>query len=226
MIKHLFLDFGGCIDSPGIHTRTLFFREFAGRGLVPAADRAAFQDAYTAADRRMMQTGEARELALEDFNRFQARLIREALGATDSDAWLGAADAVSEAQARWILHASRVLREMANDWPISLISNFTGNLEVILREFEIRDVFYSVTESFYVGFSKPDVRIFQVALAAQTHVPAECLYVGDNPKNDIAPASSLGMKSALIHAPGEKKECGADAYVTDLAELPRVIQSM
>lgn len=238
MVKHLFFDFGGCIDAPGIHTRTLFFREFVGQTLVKESDRPSFQDAYTEADRQMMRTGEAQALALEDFNRHQARLIwdhlrrdpvfahrNSELGGGDA-VWLRAADAVSEAQAQWILHSGRVLRDLANDYPLSVISNFTGNLEVILREFEIRDLFQSVTESFYAGASKPDRRIFVAALDTQSCPPEECLYVGDNPKNDIEPARALGMKTVLIHMPGEKKDCGANGYVTDLADLRRVIQSM
>ena len=63
-IRSLFFDFGGCIDAPGIHTRTLFWDAFRAAGLMPADQREVFQEAYTAADQRMMETGEAKAMGL------------------------------------------------------------------------------------------------------------------------------------------------------------------
>jgi len=107
---------------------------------------------------------------------------------------------------------------------MGLISNFTGNLEVILAEHDLSFLFDSVTESFYAGASKPELKIFHAALAKQNFPVSECLYVGDNPVNDIAPAKSLGMQAILIHEPGKKHECGADAYISSLWELSDWIQ--
>ncbi len=220
--RYIFLDFGGCLDSPGIHTRTLFLREFMAHGLIVPEERAAFQDAYSAADKKFMADGSARELGLADFNRVNATVMADLLK-KDGNA-IAAADAVTEFQAKCLKHSYRVLAELQELVPLGIISNFTGNLEVILREFELRDFFHSVTESFYVGASKPDEKIFLAALAKQQSAPEDCLYVGDNPVNDIAPAKKLGMKTVLVHLPGEKRECGADYYVTDLSTLAKLIR--
>ena len=75
------------------------------------------------------------------------------------------------------------------------------------------------------GVGKPDPRIFQNALARHLNLPEECMYVGDNPVNDIAPAKKLGMKTALIHPAGKRRDCGASVYVEDLRALFAVIQS-
>lgn len=224
MAKTLFFDFGGCIDAPGIHTRTLFWDAFLAEGLQAPHQRFPFQEAYTEADRQMMSTGEARELALEAFNRHNARLIAGPLGLDAHRAEL-AGDRVTGLMRNYIANSRAPLRALRKQFELGVISNFTGNLEVILREFDLRDLFATVTESFYVGASKPDVKIFHAALAKQRAAPADCVYIGDNPVNDITPAKALGMRAVLIHEPGKRRECGADFYVEDLAEFSAWIQN-
>ena len=123
----------------------------------------------------------------------------------------------------YIAH-SRTALEGLKGYELGVISNFTGNLEVILREFALRDLFATVTESFYVGCSKPDPRIFRAALGSRD--PRKCLYIGDNPRNDIEPARALGMTTVLIHPPGKREECGATLYVEDLRDLSSKIQKV
>jgi 5'-nucleotidase len=48
------------------------------------------------------------------------------------------------------------------------------------------------------GVSKPDVALFQCALDRAGADPAECLMIGDRLDNDIAPAASLGLSTALV----------------------------
>jgi putative hydrolase of the HAD superfamily len=220
-MKTIFFDFGGCIDAPGIHTRTLFWNAFREEGL--AQDRVVFQEAYTRADQQMMRTGEAKDFDLSSFNRHNARLIAQdpaIAGISGSDR---AADRVTYLMQGYIEHSREALVPLREKFELGLISNFTGNLEVILREFAIREFFTTVAESFYVGVSKPEERIFRAALGSRS--PAECVYVGDNPVNDIAPAKKLGMQAVLIHPPGQKKECAADFYVEDLFAFSAWIQS-
>jgi len=221
MVSTIFFDFGGCIDAPGIHTRTLFWNAFLAEGADPAG-RAAFQDAYTAADQRMMASGEAKTMSLEAFNRHNAALIAGPIGFDRAPA---AGDRVTSLMRGYIANSRQALLPLKGKFELGIISNFTGNLELILREFQLRELFTSVTESFYVGASKPDPRIFHAALAQTKSAPASCLYIGDNPKNDIAPAKALGMKAVLIHPAGERQECGADYYVEDLNAFSSWIQN-
>lgn len=221
MLRYLFFDFGGCLDAPGIHTRTLFWEVFAPQ---MQGKREQFQDAYGEADKTMMSTGVARGLGLRNFNRLNGALIAKSLNIKPASVQAGC-DEITVKMETYLSHSKRALEQLQKTHPLGLISNFTGNLEVILAEYELASLFDSVTESFYVGASKPDIKIFHTALAKQKFAPSECLYVGDNPVNDIAPAKSLGMQAVLIHESGKKRECGADAYVSDLLELPAWIQS-
>lgn len=222
MLKRIYFDFGGCLDAPGIHTRTLFWEAFEGEGLVNEEKRTEFQEAYTQADRRMMASGEAKLMRLEEFNRHQALLIASAAGLSES----GARRSGNRVTAlmRGYLAESRAILPLFRDYKLSIISNFTGNLVPILEESGLRPFFETVTESFYVGASKPDLRIFQAALSQHAEQPAECMYVGDNPVNDIAPAKQLGLQTALIHPAGKKRDCGATYYVEGLRALVSAIQ--
>jgi len=51
-----------------------------------------------------------------------------------------------------------------------------------------------------VGLSKPDERIFQVALAALGVKPDEAWFVGDNPVSDILGASAAGLTPVWIRS--------------------------
>jgi FMN hydrolase / 5-amino-6-(5-phospho-D-ribitylamino)uracil phosphatase len=223
-VKFVFLDFGGCIDAPGIHTRTLFWDAFREELGLPAEERARFQEAYTKADQRMMETGEAKSLGLREFNRHNARLLCAENG-YPLKGGEAAGDRVTRLMDGYLAESRDALNALKEQLPLGVISNFTGNLEVIMAEFGLRPLFHSVTESFYAGAAKPDLSIFRQALATQSCAPGECVYVGDNPVNDIAPAKALGMKAVLIHPPGQRRECGADAYVETLRELARWVQS-
>ncbi len=222
-VRYLFFDFGGCIDAPGIHTRVLFWQAFARLGLVDESQKQAFQEAYSLADKQMMASGEAKELHLAPFNRWNGALIADFLRLEKSKGE-AAGVAVTKEMVAYLEESRAVLRKLSQEFPLGIISNFTGNLECILEEFSLRELFSSVTESFYEGCSKPDLRIFRSALAKQNFPAEQCLYVGDNPVNDIAPAKSLGMKAVLIHPPGSRKECGADGYVERLEDLRAILQ--
>lgn len=223
MLERIFFDFGGCIDAPGIHTRTLFWDAFLAEKLYPIDQRAVFQEAYTVADQRMMRTGEAKNFGLKEFNRWNAVLIASDLK-IDPEAAAHAGDRVTSLMADY-LKESREALPLFRGFELGVISNFTGNLQVILKEFGLIQFFDSITESFYAGCSKPERRIFEIALASQKKPASSCLYIGDNPVNDIAPSKAMGMKAALIHRTGERKECGADYYVESLRDLASRIQS-
>lgn len=224
MLKRIFFDFGGCIDAPGIHTRVLFWNAFLAEKLVSLEERAQFQEAYTHADQKMMSTGEAASLGLAEFNQHNATLIGAEIGIGRDECQL-AGDRVTALMADYLAESREALGLFRGNYELSVISNFTGNLELIMEEFGLRELFSSVTESFYAGVSKPDLKIFRDALAKHAEAPEQCLYVGDNPVNDIAPAASLGMRTALIHPAGQRRECGADFYVESLRDLFSAIQS-
>jgi putative hydrolase of the HAD superfamily len=55
-----------------------------------------------------------------------------------------------------------------------------------------------------IGISKPNPKLWQRACADTGVSPAEALYVGDNPANDIVPARTVGMRTVRMRSPGGK----------------------
>src|SRR5574344_820925 len=128
------------------------------------------------------------------------------------------------AQAKNQLAYSRgILQRIKNDYPLVLVSNFYGNIDVVLKEFNIDNLFEGVIESAVVGIRKPDPRIFSLGVDKLGLKAAEVVVVGDSFKKDIVPAKKIGCKT--IWYKGEEwdtvnnDESFPDAVITDLQEI-------
>ena len=98
-----------------------------------------------------------------------------------------------------------------------LVSNFYGNVDEVLRDFDIRRYFVGVIESAVVGVRKPDPRIFQLGVVALGMAPDEVLVVGDSLRKDILPARSLRCHTAWIKGRGWTPD---EDTATDPAQIP------
>ena len=83
-----------------------------------------------------------------------------------------------------------------------LVSNFYGNIESVLRAYNLLHYFPTIIESAVVGVRKPDPAIFALGVEALGLKPEEVLVVGDSLSKDIAPATSLGCATAWIEGRG------------------------
>jgi putative hydrolase of the HAD superfamily len=89
-------------------------------------------------------------------------------------------------------------RLRAANFKLAVVSNSEGTIEQMLTEIDLRDLFDAVVDSAVVGVTKPEPRIFQIALARLGVSPAEALMVGDSPSADIGGAQNAGVRAALI----------------------------
>ena len=55
-----------------------------------------------------------------------------------------------------------------------------------------------------IGISKPNAKLWLRACASTGVPPAEAMYLGDNPQNDIVPARKVGMRTVRMRSPGGK----------------------
>jgi len=81
---------------------------------------------------------------------------------------------------------------------LAVVSNSEGTIEAMLLEIGLRPLFDAVVDSSVVGFTKPDPRIFQIALDRLAVSAADALMVGDSPSADVDGASAAGIRAALI----------------------------
>jgi HAD superfamily hydrolase (TIGR01509 family) len=76
---------------------------------------------------------------------------------------------------------------------LAVVSNSEGTIEQMLVEIGLRELMATV-----VGFTKPDPRIFALALERLGVAPGEALMVGDSPSADVDGAHAAGIRAALI----------------------------
>lgn len=100
-------------------------------------------------------------------------------------------------------HSRRVLETLKErGLPMVLVSNFYGNMPVVLREFGFDGLFFRVIESAVVGIRKPDPRIFLLGVEALGLKPEEVTVVGDSLDKDIHPALKAGCQAVWLRGEG------------------------
>lgn len=84
---------------------------------------------------------------------------------------------------------------------LGVISNFDERLETLLCDAGLAKYFNFLMYSYKAGFAKPDIKIFNSAIAESklTNIcPNECLHIGDNLNLDYLAAKNAGWNANLI----------------------------
>jgi REG-2-like HAD superfamily hydrolase len=82
--------------------------------------------------------------------------------------------------------------------PLGILSNFSPNLEDVLRQLGIHDHFNFFVVSAIAGVEKPDPKIFALAARAANRPREEIVYVGDSVFHDVEGARGAGIAAILI----------------------------
>ena len=219
-IKGLLFDYGGTLDTGGHHWGRVLWRAWQQAG-VPV-DETRFREAYVYGERTLA----SRRIVMPDFT-FRQTLhekLRLELSYVDQLPFLSRlTDLVYAEAVRHTAHSREVLVRLSEDFPMVLVSNFYGNIAVVLREFGLDGLFRQVVESAVVGVRKPDPRIFRLGVEALQLAPAQVAVVGDSLQKDIIPARQAGCYT--IWMKGQQwsddpvDERVPDQIITDLNEL-------
>ncbi|MGM9799335.1 MAG: HAD family hydrolase [Muribaculaceae bacterium] len=223
-IKGIIFDYGGTIDSHGDHWSEVIYDGYNAAGVI--LDKNVFRDAYVYAERFLAVNREI--IPTDNFKTLMQKKIRiEVEYLLNNDLYpdgvhpLKAIEAIAEycyqSAKKCVTEASETLAALAEKYPMVLVSNFYGNVEEVLRDFDIRKYFNGIIESAVVGVRKPDPRIFMLGVVALGLKPEEVLVVGDSLRKDILPARSIGCKTAWIKGKGWTPEEDA---AQDAAQIP------
>ncbi|MCF0193473.1 MAG: HAD family hydrolase, partial [Prevotella sp.] len=125
-----------------------------------------------------------------------------------------------------VAESKKVLEKLKQDGnKLGVVSNFYGNIETVLNEFQLRDLFSAVVESATEGVRKPDPRLLGICLERMEAVPEETIVVGDHLTKDIQPAKQLGCKAVWIKGEpwsdehDKLQEVKPDLIITSLTSL-------
>ena len=105
---------------------------------------------------------------------------------------------------------------------LAVVSNSEGTIEQMLIEVGLRELLDAVVDSAVVGITKPDPRIFQIALDRLGVSPADAIMVGDSPSADIAGAHAAGLRAALLDPHNLYAWCRAPHFV-DVPEFTEAL---
>ena len=126
--------------------------------------------------------------------------------------------------------AENCLCELSKHYKIGIIANQNLGSEERLEKLGLLKYIDLVIASAEEGVSKPDLRIFQIALARADCKPDDAIMVGDRLDNDIIPANKIGMKTVWIKqgfskysSPKEKEE-QPDWTVYRLGEINDILK--
>lgn len=225
-------DYGGTLDTAGDHWGIVIGRAYERLGLPVTTEH--YREAYVHAERtlgrnpiiaadytfrRTLQAKIGLQLGYLAEQGLFSRPVEQPLEAL-REALVG--DLYAQVQ-RTTAHSAEVLRQLRQRYPLVLVSNFYGNIAVVLEELGFSGLFSEVVESAVVGVRKPDPAIFRLGVEA-LRLPAEhVVVVGDSLQKDILPARQVGCQTVWYRGAGWTDDPVAvpegQRIITDLAEL-------
>lgn len=208
--KGYIFDYGGTLDTAGCHWGKMLWHAYE-RQSIPVTEE-QFREAYVFAERTLgknpiIQTDYTFRKTLEVKLRIEFEYLQAKGYLCNSNFCLASMQAavlddLYERVRTITAQSKEVLVKLKESYPIILVSNFYGNLPVVLEEFGLSGLFNTVVESAVVGIRKPDTRIFQLGVDALGLSPEEITVVGDSISKDIAPARRLGCQTVWIKGEG------------------------
>ncbi|MFZ6032657.1 MULTISPECIES: HAD family hydrolase [unclassified Melioribacter] len=232
MKKALLFDFGGTLDTDGIHWSEKFF-DLYNHFHIPLT-KANFREAFVYSERTisniikpdfsLKQTLKSQiAYQLEYFKK--NNLLKEDFSQNINKLTDWCYSSVIEN----VKITKEILNQLSNEYLLALISNYYGNIEIVLKELSIKKYFAFIVDSAVIGFRKPDPKIFQFALNELGVNPNNAVMIGDSYNNDIVPAKLIGCKTIWINNRGwneQNENDKADFIIKSFKELPEILKTI
>ena len=226
MIKGLIFDYGGTLDSRGVHWSEVLWQGYREAG-VPI-DKETFRNAYVEGERAL-----AREriiLPQDDFHTLLLKKVEleisylpERPDEETQRRWIDEIAAYCDHAAHSCINEARpMLEELHARYPMMLVSNFYGNIDEVLRAYGIRHLFKGIIESAVVGVRKPNPTLFRLGVDALELHPGEVLVVGDSLRKDIEPAELLGCHVLWLKGKGWTEEEDRQTHPNTITRITEV----
>lgn len=229
MISAILFDFGGTLDSDGGHwfDRTLLTYAQIGLGEV---DKNLIKEAFYWADDQAVRSQPMQTATYRKMIELHWGWQFEKLGLKAPDQQAQGIHQFVRA-AEKVLHRNRKTLEHLHHagYHLGVVSNSYGNMQTLCHEFGYNMYLKVIIDSTTEGVSKPDPRIYTLALERLKLPASQVLMVGDNFERDIRPCKGLGMKTAWLI--GDQKRTAPDPSQIDLVlrsveELPEQLQAL
>lgn len=220
-IEGLLVDYGGTIDTNGRHWAVVFFEQYHQYGVQVRKDD--FYAAYVFAERKM-----ALEPIIKPYFTFEevlevkiaAQMDFLQIGDLYATIGLAIVQSCCSLVKGCIEQAKPVLEALGQQYKLLIVSNFYGNIENVLDDYNLLGYFEGVVESARVGVRKPDPAIYQLGVEALNLPAKACAVIGDSYSKDIVPAKACGCSAIWL-----EKENWEEPQLVYTVEADHVIRS-
>jgi putative hydrolase of the HAD superfamily len=221
MMKSLLFDYGGTLDADGTTWLERFHPIYKETGLDFPKDR--FDRAFYDSDDNLPARHSLKGLDLAQTVRLQVEDVIKILAPDRGDLIDPiACRFVADCRGQF-LRLAPVLERLARRYRLGIVSNFYGNLDGILAAEGLRPLFSVVADSGVLGVTKPDAAIFLHAAKAVSASPGDCVMIGDSIKRDMAGATGVGMKTALVSVAEKAPAVGQHWTIKSVVELEAIL---
>lgn len=233
MIKAVIFDFGGTLDTDGVHWSAKFWKAY--QVYVKSLSLQDFRKAYVYSENLMTHSIKSNDSFLATLNK-QVELQFQYLIGTNLSPEDNSGKLINEISyscysdvLNKIENAKIILTKLKADYQLSLVSNFYGNIETVLKELSIHHFFSSIIDSTVVNLRKPDPAIFELAVNSLGLKSKECVVVGDSYERDIEPSKKINCHTIWLKGESwcePSNTSSADFAVKSLSEVPAVIKKI
>ncbi|HTO57273.1 MAG TPA: HAD family hydrolase [Pseudomonadales bacterium] len=220
-MRAILFDFGGTLDGPGEPWIDRFTWAYRQTGL--SIDDGELRAAVGYGTRQAYRTPAVAKFSLAETVGFHVACQFAHLKIEDPATSNAIATAFLDRTESAMTENRPVLARLAARFRLGVVSNFYGNVEGILAGAGFRPLLGAVIDSTVVGVSKPDPRIFAMAIERLDVPAAATLYVGDSLDQDIAPARAAGLRTAWVTKRTDAPAPPPDLRIATLSDLERLI---
>ena len=232
-IKGVIFDYGGTIDTNGIHWGEVIAAQYLAAGI--GIERELYRNAYVHGERTLAKCPiiapeDTFHTLLKKKLAIQFEYLRAETGSLQftPELALQIANGCYNKVKETLTTSRAIVEELSKQYPMVLVTNFYGNMPVVLKEFGLDGYFKTIIESSIVGIRKPDPALFALGVKALQLPAEEVVVIGDSYRKDIHPSSTLGCRTVWLknicweeepiiesHAP--------TAIIDNISQLPDII---
>jgi putative hydrolase of the HAD superfamily len=230
MNKAVIFDFGGTLDTNGVHWSVKFSEAYEKAGLKFTAEE--YSRAYVKADEMLKRIADNitdyKTLLLEQ-SKYHLRFLNLE-GYEKEETEKIACDIINEIMIDVDLclsESKKIFEVLKKNYKLGIVSNFYGNLEKICRSIGFTEYLDVMIDSEQVGIEKPHPGIFSLAMQKLGVKPEDTFVIGDSYERDIVPSKISGCNTIWLKNKGfresESNE-SADYTVSNLADILRYLE--
>jgi len=211
-LKFIFFDFGGTLDSDGIHWRKRFYDIYLKNGINLTYED--FSKAFFDSDDNLHLRHNLKNLSFDETVYLQVRDVFKYLRIDDEEKIKSIAKEFIDKSKNYINRNKNVLQKLKEKGiKLGVISNFYGNLESVLKSLGIYDFFDAVADSEVAGYIKPSKEIFDYAINKLNAQKEFSAMVGDSFERDIKSSHNYGIYHFYLTQEPPTEKCCDKLYI-------------